>query len=257
MSFSVVMIGAGNVAWHLTKRLDETGFKIVQVYSRTEKSARELAQPLKTNWTNHIEEIDRNADVYFIALKDDAITGFLKNAGLTGKILVHCSGSLPIGIFADYTATSGVFYPLQTFSKARNINFGEIPVFIEGSTDDSIRMLFEIGVKVAGNVQYANSHQRLILHIAAVFSCNFVNHMYAIAAGILEANQLSYEVLHPLMKETLFKAFELHPFNAQTGPAVRNDKSITERHKKELENKHELLKIYTILSEHIYTLHKK
>ncbi len=257
MSFSVVMIGAGNVAWHLTKRLVVTGFNIVQVYSRTEKSARELAQLLKTNWTNRLEEIDRNADMYFIALKDDAVTGFLKNAGLTGKILVHCSGSLSIDIFADYTAKSGVFYPLQTFSKARSINFREIPVFIEGSTDDLTSMLFEIGAKVAGNVQYANSHQRLILHIAAVFSGNFVNHLYSIAAGILEENQLSYEVLYPLMKETLHKAFELHPFISQTGPAVRNDKGITGRHKKELENNHELLKIYTILSEHIYTLHKK
>jgi len=256
MSFSVVMVGAGNVAVHLTKRLFETGFNVIQVYSRTEKSASWLAEKYGIGWTNRIVEIDQNADLYIISLKDDAVQPFLAQSALFGKTLVHCSGSLPIEVLTAYSQKAGVLYPLQTFSKSRDIDFNEVPIFVEGSSPETEEFLYGIGKKLSGEVHFANSQQRMILHISAIFSCNFVNHMFTIAAKLLEQHELSFDYLRPLMKETVEKALNMDPFYAQTGPAVRFDKGIIQKHQKALESEPDLLKIYTQLSEHIYTLHK-
>jgi predicted short-subunit dehydrogenase-like oxidoreductase (DUF2520 family) len=257
MGFSVVMIGAGNVATHLSKRLNETGIRILQVFSRTEKSARTLAERVNAEWITNIEMIHTSADIYILALKDSAIVSFLENSQLQGKMLVHCSGTLSIDVLKDYSPYAGVLYPLQTFSKARDIDFSEVPLFLEYSTSEVEKVLDKMARMLTSRIYYANSHQRMILHIAAVFSCNFVNHFYAIAEQILNENNLDFEYLLPLMQETLDKTKILKPFDAQTGPAVRNDLNITDRHIRLLSGHPEIQNLYSLISEHIYKLHQK
>lgn len=257
MGFSLVIIGAGNVATHLAKHLQIAGFELLQVFSRTENSARTLADMVNTGWTISVAEVIPTADIYILALKDSAIVPFLENAQLQGKFLVHCSGSLSIDVLKEFTHNAGVFYPLQTFSKARKINFKEVPVFLESTSYVMKQKLDEMARKLTSKIYYADSHQRMILHIAAVFTCNFVNHFYTIAARILEENNLDFEYLRPLMEETLDKTKILKPFEAQTGPAVRNDSNIIDKHIKVLADYPDIQKIYSMISEHIYKLHQK
>ncbi len=257
MSLSVVMIGAGNVAVHLSKHFAGCGFEIVQVFSRTESSAVELAMLTNSAWTTSHLSIFPDADIYFIALKDSVVDEFLRKADLKDKVLVHCSGSLSLDCLTKYSPEAGVFYPLQTFSKARDINFSDIPVFIEGSTDRVLQLLTELAGRLTPRVYFADSHQRMVLHISAVFACNFVNHFYSISAQLLEENRLSFDYLRPLMQETLDKTLTMSPFNAQTGPALRLDTNVLEKHMAALSGDTATRKIYALVSEHIYKLHQK
>lgn len=257
MGFSVVMIGAGNVATHLVNHLHIAGFSILQVFSRTENAAQSLADMVNAGWTTNVAELVPTADIYILALKDSAIVPFLENAQLQGKFLIHCSGSLSIDVLKEFSHHAGVFYPLQTFSKARNIDFKEVPVFLESTSLFMKERLDELARKLTSKIYFANSRQRLILHIAAVFSCNFVNHFYTIAEQILDENNFGFEILRPLMEETLDKIKTLKPFDAQTGPAVRNDSNIIDKHIKILADHPEIQKIYSMVSEHIYKLHQK
>jgi predicted short-subunit dehydrogenase-like oxidoreductase (DUF2520 family) len=257
MSLSVVMIGAGNVAVHLSKHFAGCGFEIVQVFSRTEFSAAELALQTGSAWTTWAGSIFPDADLYFIALKDSVVDEFLRKADLKDKLLVHCSGSLSLDCLTKYSSEAGVFYPLQTFSKVREVDFSEIPVFIEGSSERVLQLLTDMAGRLTGRVYFADSRQRMVLHISAVFACNFVNHFYAIASHLLGENQLSFEYLRPLMQETLDKTLALSPYNAQTGPALRFDTNILDKHMEALSGDPAVQKIYALVSEHIYKLHQK
>lgn len=257
MSFTFVMIGAGNLATHLTRRLDDCGLSLQQVFSRTEQSARTLAENYDVPWIVVPDAIYPDADLYFICLKDSAVQPFLDITNLKGKFLIHCSGGLSLDVLTAFTPNAGVLYPLQTFSKNRDINFWEVPVFLEFSSTHAREVLMEIAGKISNKVFFANGRQRTILHVAAVFSCNFVNHFYSIAEILLQENNIDCRYLHPLMKETLNKALMLKPFDAQTGPAVRNDQQVLEKHLDELEGHPELQSIYVMISEHIYKSHQK
>ncbi|GAP69311.1 predicted oxidoreductase [Bacteroidales bacterium 6E] len=257
MSFSVVMIGAGNVATHIAKRLKNQGVRITQVYSRTEETAMTLADSMLSEWTTDPRAIDQQADVYFLALKDSVLVDFLDISGLKDKLLVHCSGSLDISLLARYSSRFGVVYPLQTFSKSREVETGEIPVFIEASDSETEREIFQLAQKISNQINRATSRQRMRLHIAAVFACNFVNHMYALADQIVVSTGFGFEILQPLIQETSEKIRYLHPKDAQTGPAVRNDRNIIESHLDCLRQDGDLSKVYELLSQHIFTFQQK
>lgn len=257
MGFSVVVLGAGNVGIHLGRALKNSGSDILQVFSRTEASASLLADELQCGWTIRAEDINPDADIYFLTLKDDALHSVLKQAPLDNKFLVHCSGSLSLGDLMDYTRECGVFYPLQTFSRSRQIDFREVPVFLEFSSERAGSVLRQLAGSLTSRVYFADSHQRMKLHISAVFACNFVNHLYSVAASFLRDIPLDFEVLHPLVRETMEKASVMHPFDAQTGPAVRNDKTITDKHLKALASSPDLQELYRLLTQHIHNLHKE
>jgi len=257
MSLSVVMIGAGNVAVHLSKHFAGCGFEIAQVFSRTEASAEELALQSGSAWTTSAGSIFPDADLYFIALKDSVVDEFLRKAELKDKLLVHCSGSLSLDCLTKYSTEAGVFYPLQTFSKEREVNFSDIPVFIEGSSERVLQLLTDMAGRLTGKVYFADSRQRMVIHISAVFACNFVNHFYTLAGYLMEENQLSFEYLRPLLQETLDKTLTMSPFSAQTGPALRFDTNILDKHMEALSGDPAVQKIYALVSEHIYKLHQK
>ena len=257
MSHRFVFIGAGNLATRLSTVLKEKGFSIEQVYSRSEKSAKSLAEKLRTNYTTTVQEISPDADVYFVALKDSAFEEVLPQIDFQNKLLVHCSGSMPLSCMEKYSENIGVFYPLQTFSKDREVDFSEIPVFIEANSPGNEKKLIQIAEKISGRVSVLNSEKRLNLHISAVFACNFVNHFYTIASEVLKSKEIPFELLKPLILETARKVQKLDPALAQTGPAVRFDENVISKHIKALQEFPEFQKLYEIVSESIFKFHQK
>ncbi len=256
MSQRIVFIGAGNLATRLAVELKEKGYLIEQVYSRTESSAVQLAKILKTNYTTSPENIVSGADIYFVALKDSVVDDVLSKIAFENKLVVHCSGSLPLSALTNYSKNTGVFYPLQTFSKHQEVSFKDIPIFVEASSGENENILLQLAENISGKVALLESEKRLFLHIAAVFACNFVNHFYTIASDLLESNDISFDVLHPLIQETILKAMQMEPQKAQTGPAVRFDQNIISAHLNALDSFPEFRKLYREISENIYNYHK-
>ncbi len=254
---SIVFFGAGNLATHLAKELQCAGHNILQIYSRTKESAKTLADKLNANYTTELNHIVNNADIYVLALRDNVIEEILNKYDFTGKFAVHTSGSVNINIFKNHTKNYGVFYPLQTFSKLRKVNFNNIPVCIEANNNINEKILVQIARKISNNVQIINSEQRKHLHIAAIFACNFVNNMYAISDEILRKNNISFDILKPLIIETAEKVLENKPNEVQTGPAVRNDRNLIKKHIDLLSYSPLSQKIYNFVSESIYEFQKK
>ena len=166
-------------------------------------------------------------------------------------IWVHTAGSIPMNIFSSFTENYGVFYPLQTFSKTRDVDFSRIPVFIEGKNDEIVSSLKETAEKITSDVRDADSGQRKELHLAAVFACNFTNHMYAIAAKLIEDKGLAFDSIRPLIAETAAKIEEIEPYKAQTGPAIRYDEGVINKHLALLQND-TFKDIYSLLSKSIH-----
>jgi predicted short-subunit dehydrogenase-like oxidoreductase (DUF2520 family) len=257
MSLNFCFIGAGNLATHLSKAFQNKGFGISQVYSRTEISSKQLAKALSVNYVTSTAEIDTNADIFFVALKDSAVDEVLSQINFGNKLIVHCSGTLPLSTLEKYSENIGVFYPLQTFSKSRDLDFKEIPVFIESNSTKNEELLLRLAGEISGSVSVLNSEKRKALHISAVFTCNFVNHCYVIAADILKSNDLPFDVLKPLIRETAEKIQEMHPEKAQTGPAIRFDENIIKAHLIELIEFPNYRKLYKLISKSIFEHYKE
>jgi predicted short-subunit dehydrogenase-like oxidoreductase (DUF2520 family) len=257
MSLNFSFIGAGNLAFHLAKALHFHGFQISQVYNRTESSAKELAEITGAKFTSSLSGIESTTDVYIVAVKDSAIDEVLSQIDFQDKLVVHCSGSLPVSVLEKYTKNFGVIYPLQTFSKKREVNFSDIPVFIEANSPKNLEILRKIAGAISEKVSVADSEQRQLLHISAVFACNFVNHLYSTAGELLKTKNISFDVLKPLILETALKVQELQPFEAQTGPAVRFDKNVIDKHLEKLADAEEYQQLYELISKSIFEHHKK
>lgn len=252
----IVLIGAGNVATHLGVGLQRGGCRIVQVYSRTEKSASELASRLSVPYTTSFAEVTAGADMYIVALKDDAFQEQLPNIikGREGALFVHTAGSLPMSLWENRVTRYGVLYPMQTFSKQREVDFAKVSFFVEASGDEELQMLKEMAGLLSPNVYEATSGQRKYLHLSAVFACNFVNHMYAVSACLLKRKGLPFEAMLPLIDETARKVHELSPLKAQTGPAVRNDASVMRSHLELLADEPAFRELYEKISGSIHQM---
>ncbi len=257
MSLSYVLIGAGNLATCLGTELNRKGFEIRQVYSRTRQSAKRLASKLNTSWTNNPGQVTGDCDFYTVALKDDAVSEVLSSIDFGNRLLIHCSGSLPLSVLEEFSTNAGVVYPLQTFSKNRTVNFSEIPLFIEANSENNLERVRRIARQLSGKVIEANSEERKILHIAAVFSCNFVNHLYVLSESLLKDSGFDFEILKPLIKETTDKIQDFSPAEVQTGPAVRYDRSVIDKHLEALSGNKELAGLYKSISESIFAFHQK
>ena len=253
----IVILGAGNVATHLSLALKEAGQEIKCVYSKTIDAAKTLALKVDSHYTNEIEHIPIEADLYIIAVKDEVIVDIIRYLSLESGTIIHTAGSISMNIFQNLYKNYGVLYPLQTFSKSRVVNFSEITICIEANNKLVEDKLFELAKCLSKNVFIVNSEKRKMLHLAAVFACNFTNHMYAIANEILKNADLSFESLKPLIVETAKKAISSDPEIAQTGPAVRNDQNIIHKHLDVLKDNPEFEKIYRNVSDSIYKLNQK
>jgi predicted short-subunit dehydrogenase-like oxidoreductase (DUF2520 family) len=192
-----------------------------------------------------------------VALKDSAVAEVLSQINFNNKLVVHCSGSLPLSALERYSENFGVLYPLQTFSKERDVEFKEIPVFIESNSVKNEQLLVQIASEISNSVSVLNSEKRIILHISAVFACNFVNHFYTIAADILKSKDIQFDVLKPLISETTKKVQEMDPKLAQTGPAVRFDENIINAHLHDLKDFGDYRQLYMSVSKSIFEHYKK
>lgn len=254
----IVFIGAGNLATNLAKALYHKGFRIVQIYSRTEAAARTLAEQVEAEYTTDLQEISKEAKLYIVALKDAAFTELLPQIteGKQNALLVHTAGSIPMNIWEGHAERYGVFYPMQTFSKQREIDFRQIPIFVEAQRKEDTELLKAIATTLSGSVYEATSEQRKSLHLAAVFICNFTNHMYTLASELLEKYNLPFDVMLPLIDETARKVHKLTPREAQTGPAVRYDKNVINNHLTMLADSPALQEIYKLISQSIHEYHQ-
>lgn len=251
----VVIVGSGNVATHLSLAMASLeGIEICQVYSPTEAHAEILAERLNCDFVTDPTQIRKDADVYLFALKDQALETVIRAVPANDGLWLHTSGSMPIQVFAGYTERYGVLYPLQTFSKSREISFQGIPLFIECHREEDKNCLEDLARRLSGKVCELSSEKRRSLHLAAVFACNFTNHIYALAEEILAKEGLSRDYLFPLIDETAAKVHELPAQEAQTGPAIRYDENIINKHLGMLADDPDVQTLYRLLSQ---SIHKK
>lgn len=251
------MLGSGNVASHLGKSLRNAGHDIRQVWSRNIHHAEALAHILQSQATHQFDRLLIDADLYIIAVVDDAIQEVLKGMPKVAGCIVHTSGSTAMNVMPSGISNYGVFYPLQTFSKEKNINFSTVPILLEASNESTYGLLKGVAFSISGNVQACTTAQRKIIHIAAVFSCNFSNHLYVIAQHLLEENGLEFDLIRPLIHETNEKIRYHFPMDVQTGPAVRGDQDTLRHHGEQLTAHPDWLAIYELMSDAIWKEAKK
>jgi predicted short-subunit dehydrogenase-like oxidoreductase (DUF2520 family) len=246
---SVFILGNGRMAKHLASAFQQTDVQIAGVYARDETKGSSFAKQFNVPFYSSIAAVPVQCDVYFLALSDQAIVGISEQLKVQG-LVVHCSGMLSKFVLQKQNHF-GVFWPIQSFSENLNVDFKSVPICIEGNTDENTRILEALADRITNNVQILNENQRQQLHLAAVVVNNFTNHLYVLADSFLKSNQLSFNLLKPLIIETAHKIINLEPHLAQTGPANRNDINTIEMHQKILAHNPELLHVYQILSNSI------
>lgn len=249
----IVLVGSGRVAWHLGKRLKAKGLPVAQVLSRNPEHARALGEALQTGWSDNWADVLPDADWLVVAVRDDAIGAVAEQlaAYVPGALVTHTSGATPGAVLAPHFKRYGVFYPLQTFSLERAPVWSKIPFCVDASTAPDIAFLEKTAARIGHRVYRVDDAQRAQLHVAAVFANNFANHCFAIAEKILREKDLPFELLHPLMEETLAKAIQNSPADMQTGPAVRGDAETIKRHLALLEQYPAWQELYRKMSESI------
>lgn len=250
---NIVMIGSGNVATHLGAAIINEGHSILQVWSRDLDRAKTLADNLEKSGSevyaiNQFSDLITDADLYIISVADDGIEQVLKNMPKVNGCIVHTSGSTNMHVIAPFSTNYGVFYPLQTFSKNVSIDLLDTPILVEASNDHGLDLLNELALSISNRVQYCDSDQRMSLHLAAVFVCNFTNHLYAIGHDLLAEKNLDFDLIRPLIFETAQKVQRELPKQVQTGPAVRNDEVTMVKHLNQLQNHPEWLALYDTMS---------
>ena len=247
----IILIGTGNVAFHLGQALKRKGHKIIQLFGRSEKNCLTLAKILKCQHTTDPMKILPDADLYIIALRDEAIAPFLKNLIFIPTLIVHTSGSIGLDVFPLKMKNTGVIYPLQTFSKSSYKDPEKIPFCIEGSNQKSLMILKKLSSTLSKIVYNINSKKRAQIHLAAVFANNFSNYLFVLAEKILNKNKIPFEIIKPLILETAQKVQTNTPGKMQTGPAVRGDVTIIKKHLELLKNFPQMMEIYKLLNKSI------
>lgn len=248
MRWRVVLIGSGNVATSLALALNGK-CHLVQVYSRSMASAEALASRVGAQATNDLSQIVTDADIYVISVVDDAITRVLETCPARGGLWVHTSGSTSIDVFKGKCTRYGVLYPMQSFSKSCPARMHEVHIFIEGCDSCATQEVKELAMLLTNNVHEITSTERERLHVAAVFACNFANHMFTLSSEVLDEAGIPFDAMLPLIKTTIAKLDNLTPTQSQTGPAARGDVNVIERHLQSLSgDKHD---IYLLLSQSI------
>lgn len=255
----ISFIGAGRVAHHLVHALKQR-HQIIQIYSQGFVHAQKLATEVKAEAVHTFAELSAEIDVLIIAVSDSAISDVIQHVHtyLPNTLIVHTSGSTDIEKLTKVHARAGVFYPLQTFSLEREIDWYSTPLFIEATHLTDLNTLLQLANELSQRVYQYNSAQRLSLHLAAVFACNFSNYCYDMAKQIVDAKQVDFSLLYPLIIETAQKALQAEPRNMQTGPAMRGDENIIAMHAQMLQQdqRPDLQAVYHLLSEQILKRHK-
>jgi predicted short-subunit dehydrogenase-like oxidoreductase (DUF2520 family) len=243
----VVIIGSGNLAYHLIKAFaDSTTVAVIQVVARQKNTSIPYLDPNKiTDQYTSIAE----ADLYIIAVSDDAIAAVSSQLPFKNRLVVHTSGTAAMNTL-DSKNRRGVVYPLQTFTKNKAVDFKQIPIGLESEKESDYEILHKIAASISDCMYNINSQQRKIIHVSAVFVNNFVNHLYQIGQDLCMENEIPFDILKPLITETANKVMFLSPQAAQTGPAKRKDIHTIEAHLNLLKEENQK-NIYKILTQSI------
>ena len=246
----IVIIGSGNVAYHLAKAFTQKKIPLAQIFGRNEEDLNKIAQELNIPYS--ISKLE-DADLYIICVSDGSVEDVSQLITKTDCLVAHTSGSLPKEILiGEYRKSS--FYPLQTFSKSKELDYSKIPFFVETENPTDKDLLFKLASEVSENVMESSHEKRKYIHLTAVFACNFVNHLFARAKEISDDQKIPFDYFLPLIDETVKKIHEIEPKSAQTGPAVRNDKRVLELHEQLL--KDESLEIYKTMNHSIKNMYE-
>ena len=250
----IVIIGSGNVAAVLGRKFKAAGHSIIQIFSRNASEATKLAYEWDTESTNYKSLINRDGEVYIIAISDDAIEDVVKDLQLPGKVIAHTAASVPKEVLKEVSHHYGVFYPLQSLRKEM-VDLPEIPVFFDGSDERTKKKLELLAHSIADEkVVEAGDDARMKLHVAAVIVSNFTNHLYTLAEDYCRKEGLGFKQLLPLIEETAMRIKEISPKAAQTGPALRHDRETIEKHLHLLKDHPQLKNIYVLLTESIQSI---
>jgi predicted short-subunit dehydrogenase-like oxidoreductase (DUF2520 family) len=258
-SKKIALIGAGNVAWHLAQAFTAVGHQVVAIYSRTAESRNDLAALLPhANAVASLDLREIDANIVIIAVPDAVLATVASNLRVTqGTIVTHTSGSQPLSLLSNISgAKIGVFYPLQTFSKRKPVDLSQVPILVEADQPETLIAIERLGLDISTQVQKVNSTARKQLHLAAVFACNFTNHLLGISQQLLIESELPITLLQPLIQETISKALQQNPYNVQTGPAIRHDENVIKEHLSMLQQHPSFKYLYKSLTKSIQETNK-
>jgi predicted short-subunit dehydrogenase-like oxidoreductase (DUF2520 family) len=242
---SISIVGTGNVAFQLGKALIRSGSFIVDIYGRNHHEAEQLAKTLSCSIVNSLSEL--KGDLVILCVSDRSIQEVSKLIP-SNKIVVHTSGAINLEVLEDHPLR-GVLYPLQTLSKYKDVDFSSVPLLVESNDSNLLDKIEQLASAMSHRVVRIKSNERKQIHLAAVYVNNFVNHLIFLAKNRMEDHQLEWELILPLLDETISKIKEIGPFEAQTGPAKRNDLHTIEEHLNLQEGKEK--EIYQLLTESI------
>lgn len=247
----IVIIGSGNVAYHLAKAFQENKIPVSQLFGRNENDLKFISEQLQIPFsTTQLQD----ADLYLICVSDGSISEVSKLITKENCLVAHTSGSLPKEIL-EGNFRKASFYPLQTFSKSKDLDYNEVPFFVESDDDNDLELLKNLALNISKKVMISSYEKRKYIHLTAVFACNFVNHLFARAKEISDSQEIPFDYFLPLIKETTAKIEILEPKLAQTGPAIRNDERVLKAHE-DLITDEEQLKIYKIMNESIKKMYE-
>jgi predicted short-subunit dehydrogenase-like oxidoreductase (DUF2520 family) len=245
----IILIGAGNLATNLGIALKNSGHSIIQVYNRTSETGLQLAKTLSSEFIDDLRFLSRDADLYCIAVSDTAFVSVAKKIRLQEQMVIHCSGTLEIGLLDTCSANYGVIYPPQTFTKQHIIEFDEIPLCVEANNTANLQKLTVFARTLSLKVLPVTFLQRRIIHLSSVMAGNFSNFLYSIAENLLKEQNLPMDLIIPLIEKTASNAREINIFDHQTGPAIREDYGVIENHLDLLAGSPEYREIYRLMTE--------
>lgn len=255
--YNISFAGAGRVGGAICRALFHTGFTIDMIASETEVRGKSLADSCNALWTSDLLFPD-TTNVIIVTVPDHSLKSVLDSLMCRpGTLVVHTAGSIGLDVFPEKIKQKGIFYPLQTFSDNRNVNFKDLPFLLESSDDQSSEIMNKLAESIGAKVYFVDTEHRRMLHLAAVFVCNFTNHMLMEGKDVATRAGFSFDVLVPLINETISKALKIGPENSQTGPAVRNDQNTIEKHLELLSYSPELQRIYNEMTQSIIKYYKK
>lgn len=247
---TVSLVGSGNIAHWLVYALKKADVDIRQIYSRQLDHAKELAAKAGADAIDSLRDLLPDSDLYIFSVKDDSYETLLSQLPFRLPLAVHTAGSLSIRIFEPYADSYGILYPYQSLNKNMDFANVEVPLSVESNDKMVENELFAFAGRLSSTVQLMGEAQRLVLHRAAIFGCNFTNAMYAIAYDILRENNIEWRMILPLLENTLDKVKTMNPHDAQTGPAKRGDQNIIRMHQEALQDER-LREIYRLMSDYI------
>lgn len=254
MKLKIAILGAGNLAWNLAPALEDAGHEITEVYARDIQKAKEITERIySAEAKDELDFSESDAKLFILAIKDDALSEVADQLILPeGSILVHTSGAMPVEVISQSSASYvGVFYPLQSFTKGKKVDFEEVPFLLESEDEGTVQLLKKVAKSLSPLVYLLRAKDRQAVHVAAVFASNFTNHMLRIAEEILHRQGLDREMLKPLIIESISKSLQLGAKKAQTGPAIREDYETLEAHHHFLAYNEQLAEIYRLISQDI------